>query len=706
MRAASTLLSVLLVVLVVVTATPNEAVTAQEGATRVALADWTPLPAAGQAEVSAEAQALRAELLGPDALDPDTVTMHWFGVSGFVLTYRGHLLLLDAWEIIGATNDYAPIGREELAALEPEAILIGHGHFDHAADAGYVAGRTGAPVVGSEEICDNAEADATAEGNTITCVITGTADTPAPGTAQPLQLFVDTEPITVLQHIHSAATPPGPDNPPNPQVPVFDPAPYIEHFADDPEELARFVASQSDQQGGTWMYHFVADDFTLLWGNSSGPIFTDPAVGEALGAFPGCVDVMSNAILGFDQVVSGLQDPRLYVDAVQPKVYLPQHGDAWAPVISAGQAQYVPLWKVENTELGIGQPATRFLVDPDEYMVPVAFDINDPLWADETPGSACATQRIDRRWGPERHATAVRLSQARFAPGADEVWLATGASYSDALAAVPAAALTASPVLTVRPDSIPTVVADELHRLRPSTVVIVGDETVIGAGVEEALATLGFAADDVERIGSGDAYQRAAAVSAARFDAAETVVVTTGERFPDALAAGPLAAARQAPLLLTEAGTLPEATAAELQRLADGTGLPGGDPLQVVIVGGTAAVDDAVADAIAAITGGPVTRVAGPDRVATAAAVAALEDFDGAPTVYVARSDDFPDAVVAGAPASVDGAPVLLVGRDAVPEATRDALAVADGAAWAVVAGGDAVIGPAVRQQVSDALPD
>ena len=75
MRAASTLLSVLLVVLVVVTATPNEAVTAQEGATRVALADWTPLPAAGQAEVSAEAQALRAELLGPDALDPDTVTM-------------------------------------------------------------------------------------------------------------------------------------------------------------------------------------------------------------------------------------------------------------------------------------------------------------------------------------------------------------------------------------------------------------------------------------------------------------------------------------------------------------------------------------------------------------------------------------------------------------------------------------------------------
>ena len=51
-------------------------------------------------------------------------------------------------------------------------------------------------------------------------------------------------------------------------------------------------------------------------------------------------------------------------------------------------------------------------------------------------------------------------------------------------------------------------------------------------------------------------------------------------------------------------------------------------------------------------------------------------------------------------------APVLLVGRDTLPDATRSALGRASAAAGAVVAGGDTVIGPDVRQQVSDALPD
>ena len=77
-----------------------------------------------------------------------------------------------------STPTTCPIGREELAGLEPEAILLGHGHFDHAADAGYVAGRTGAVVVGSDEICDTAKEDAARDGNAdkFTCLLTGTAD--------------------------------------------------------------------------------------------------------------------------------------------------------------------------------------------------------------------------------------------------------------------------------------------------------------------------------------------------------------------------------------------------------------------------------------------------------------------------------------------------------------------------------------------------
>ena len=700
-RPAVAVLALLLVV--ALAGVPGAPVGAQddppEGATRIPLAEFTPLPAVEDAGVDPETRLLRDELLGPTWDDPDLVTLHWFGVSAFVLSYRGHVLLLDAWEIIGANNDYAPIGREELAALQPEAVLLGHGHFDHAGDIGYVSVHSDAVIVGSEEICDEAITLAEQEGGTaadVTCAITGTMETPAPGTAQTLDLFADTDPVTVLQHIHSAATAPGEDNPPNPQLPIFDPTPYLEYFADDPEELARFIRQQqASDQGGTWMYHFVADEFTLLWGNSSGPIFTDPAVGEALGSFPGCVDVMSNAILGFDQPVSGLQDPRLYVDAVQPKVYLPQHGDAWVPVISAGQEQYIPTWRAENEALGIGQPATRFLLDPADYMVPQVFDTRDPRWADETPGSTCATQRIDRRWGADRTATAARLSETRFAPGQDQVWVVPADSFTEAVVAAPAAGRAAGPVLLHRDDALPTATLEALQRLRPAEVVVLNP----GAGLVDALAAVdGVGA--VTTIAEEDPYAMSAAV-AATFGGAAMAYLTTGEAFPDALAAGPAAILEGAPVLLTRPDALPEAT---LQALRD---LDTADPLtdlRVVIVGGTAAVSSTVADALGEEF--TVERVDGTTRFGTAAALAALEVFGAAPTVFVANGLNFPDALTAGVPAGLDGSPILLVTRDDVPTPTAAAIGAASSARWAVVAGGDAVVGPDVRQAVSDLLPD
>jgi hypothetical protein len=694
MRRSPTLIATALLVALPLLAVPEAPVVAQE-ATRIPLAEFQPLPAAGDVQVSAAAREARAALLGPLHDDPDHVTLHWTGVSSFVLTVGGHLVLLDAWEIVGVQADVLPLGREELAALDPEAILVGHGHFDHAADVGYVAGRTGAVVVGSEEICDVAEDDAARDGNAVVCAITGTATTPAPGTAQELQLFADLDPVVVLQHIHSASSPPGEDNPPGPLLPIFDPTPYLENPNLSPEELARFVETLGDPQGGTWMYHFTVGDFTLLWGNSSGPIFQDDAapVVEALGSFPGCVDVLSNAILGFNQLVSGLQDPRLYVDAIRPKLYLPQHGDAWVPVVSAGQAQYIPLWREENEALGIHQPATRFLLDPDDYLRQVAFDSTDPIWQDERPGTTCATDRIDRRWGPDRAGTAAELSQTRYAPGGEEVWLVPGGSFAEALIAAPAAALTRSPVVLFDGDRVPDATLAELARLRPERVVALNGRDL----VPDLLEAEGVTA--VEGVQQSDPYLLAATISELFFPDAQVAYLTTGEDFPDALAAGPAAIAEGAPVLLTPPDRLHPRIEEELRRLAARS-----DDLRVVIVGGESAVGPAVATALAE-AGIPFDRVAGPDRTATAAAVAALPLFDDARTVFLATGEAFPDALTVGAPAGLDGAPVLLLRRDDVPEATASALRSRPPVALAVVAGGDAVVAASTRRAVDALLP-
>ena len=170
---------------------------------------WQPLPAADAIQVSAETQALREQLLGPDALNPNRVNLWWYGVSSFIAAVKGHLFLFDAWEIVGLHQDYAPIGREELAALKPEAIFIGHGHFDHAGDMGYIAGRSGAVVFGGSATCDTAREQAARDGNqdAFECHILGDAVTPAPGTVQRIKVWEDVEPIQMLRHTHSEAQP-------------------------------------------------------------------------------------------------------------------------------------------------------------------------------------------------------------------------------------------------------------------------------------------------------------------------------------------------------------------------------------------------------------------------------------------------------------------------------------------------------------------
>lgn len=100
----------------------------------------------------------------------------------------------------------------------------------------------------------------------------------------------------------------------------------------------------------------------------------------------------------------------------------------------------------------------------------------------------------------------------------------------------------------------------------------------------------------------------------------DVVYVATGRNFPDALAGANLAATVGAPLLTVEPDLpIPDTTLTALQSL---------DPDRIIVLGGPAAVSDAVVDALAAhARSGSVTRIEGTDRHDTAAAIAdALPD--------------------------------------------------------------------------------
>jgi putative cell wall-binding protein len=79
--------------------------------------------------------------------------------------------------------------------------------------------------------------------------------------------------------------------------------------------------------------------------------------------------------------------------------------------------------------------------------------------------------------------------------------------------------------------------------------------------------------------------------------------------------------------------------------------------------------------ALRAYTAGPIARVAGVDRYATAAALSAASFTPGVPIAFVATGRNFPDALAGAAAAAKLGGPILLVDTHAIPAPTSYELA-------------------------------
>src|SRR5690606_14136955 len=113
----------------------------------------------------------------------------------------------------------------------------------------------------------------------------------------------------------------------------------------------------------------------------------------ALATLPGCVDVQIGTIVGFGAITSGLRDVRLYVEHAHPRVSLPNHHDAWAPVIGPGAASYETQWRAALAELE-HPPELDYLRDPDDYLRVRSWTVDDPLWKESMPGSSCAAEGV------------------------------------------------------------------------------------------------------------------------------------------------------------------------------------------------------------------------------------------------------------------------------------------------------------------------
>lgn len=162
------------------------------------------------------------------------------------------------------------------------------------------------------------------------------------------------------------------------------------------------------------------------------------------------------------------------------------------------------------------------------------------------------------------------------------------------------------------------------------------------------------------RLWGKDRYETAASICSEGWSTSEYVVLASGDNFPDALCAAPLAKKlKDAPILLTEKDVLNASAEAQIKRIG---------AKSVYIVGGTGVISTAVENKLHEL-GVSTQRIGGKDRYETSVKVAEEVGFNG--KVMVASGESFADALSAAPIAAENGFPVLLSARNAIPESVK-----------------------------------
>lgn len=327
-------------------------------------------PAAGPADP--RTIAARARFFGAGTVDPrtgalrtDRVVLSWVGCTTYALAMGGSVVLLDAWVPRLTSSGYVPATAQDLVDLAPAAIFIGHGHFDHAADAGRIARACGAVVHGTAEHCANITAQV--GDPAFPTVAHGDADT-AIGTRE--DCTVGAVEVTVVRHLHSARTPPDPVE----GSPRFFPRPepgIVFTHPPTPGGLLQGLPRLRDPEGGVLLYQFRVPGFSLVWHDSTGPLTERaPQVFDTLAALP-ATDVQIGAVQGYNQISNGLRDPRTYIRALNPGVFVPSHHDNWLPGLTASAATYDAPLRAELARIPAPRrPELRVMHDPADYVHP------------------------------------------------------------------------------------------------------------------------------------------------------------------------------------------------------------------------------------------------------------------------------------------------------------------------------------------------
>ncbi|SDH67309.1 choice-of-anchor G family protein [Agrococcus jejuensis] len=342
--------------------------------------------------------------------------------------------------------------------------------------------------------------------------------------------------------------------------------------------------------------------------------------------------------------------------AVEPGQLVALDGEGWDPTqgtvaVSVTDEDSVVLGTVPVSVAPDGALVTGAFQVPPTVTAPqtlTATGVQGPRSASDTFSVRAAGDPVIRLAGPDRFQTAVEISRDAFPFGADVVYLANGLKFPDALSAAPAAAQQDAPLLLTRQEYLEPSVIQELDRLDPDIVVILGDENSVSANVASQVDPY---AGDIVRLGGANRFETSILIAEYAFNGADSAYIATGLNFPDALTAGAAAGALNAPLLLTYGATPTPGLISSLQDL-------GVEDLYIAGDANAVATSQEAAFQSAGFT--IAERYAGANRFDTGVLVAQDSFAGSADRIYVATGLRFPDALAGSAIAGAQGVPVFV----------------------------------------------
>lgn len=260
-----------------------------------------------------------------------------------------------------------------------------------------------------------------------------------------------------------------------------------------------------------------------------------------------------------------------------------------------------------------------------------------------------ASADVPRLGGQNRYQTSSKVSQSGW-DTSDYVVLASGENYPDALCAAPIAKKYSAPILLTTSKTLNEDIKNEITRLQAKHVIEIGGNASISEGIDNELTSMGIV---TERIGGQDRFETSVKVAEA-LGTVTSAVVTSAYGFADALSIAPIAASENIPILLTGAGSLPDAVKNYISENASSI-------KNSYVIGGNAVISDNVVSELPS-----AERISGQNRFETNVNVLNyFKDKIKFDNLYIVQADgptgnEFADALSTSALAAKTASPIIL----------------------------------------------